>query len=112
MVQLALQNRYDWKKVARKFLVLYKKQVTPFFLKMRNQELKAQDRLTKTQKMGVEEDKTMIKIIENEGLEWELMCNALPLQSEAQIKNRYYTKIKNKQYYKRVLDEMKAQDEI
>jgi len=64
-----MELRQDWKKVTRRFDELYGKKVTPLFLKKKYKSIKEKflpgmKPLTRT------EDAIMVKVIEDNGLDW------------------------------------------
>lgn len=104
--KLAVQYKYDWKKVAKKFS---NKKYTPHFLKMR---FKGYDEgpVPKRVKFTHEEDILIAKYFDEYGVDWERMVAHFPNRTAMMIKNRYYSFIRKKNKYDHLLQEAKSLD--
>ena len=103
--EIACQNRYDWKKVTRKFEKSFGKKVTPLFLKNRYHAIR-----DNSGPLNEEDDKNLVRAIEQYGLNWENLYEVCPDKNKIQVRNRYYSKLKNKSYYKSVLDKIRTEE--
>ena len=103
MLELVQANRFNWKKISKKFQNFQQKKVTPLFLKNRYRQLKHENKITQSP-LGEKEDKLLVNAIENFGMNgWSKLYEAVPYASQIQVRNRYYSKLRNKAYYDEVL---------
>lgn len=104
--KLAVQYKYDWKKVAKKFS---NKKYTPHFLKMR---FKGHDEgpVPKRVKFTHEEDILIVKYFDEYGVDWEKMVAHFPNRTAMMLKNRYYSFIRKQGKYETLLQEAKSLD--
>lgn len=104
--KLAVQYKYDWKKVAKKFT---NKKYTPHFLKMR---FKGNDEgpVPKRVKFTHEEDILIAKYFDEYGVDWDRMVAHFPNRTAMMLKNRYYSFIRKQNKYDILLQESKFLD--
>ena len=99
--KLAVQYKFDWKKVAKKFA---NKKYTPHFLKMR---YKGYDEgpVPKRVKFTHEEDLMIAKYFDLYGVDWEKMVAHFPNRTAIMIKNRFYSYIRKNNRLENLLQE-------
>jgi len=99
--KLAVQYKFDWKKVAKKFA---NKKYTPHFLKMR---YKGYDEgpVPKRVKFTHEEDLMIAKYFDIYGVDWEKMAIHFPNRTAIMIKNRFYSYIRKNNRLENLLQE-------
>ena len=93
----------DWKKIAKK---LNHKKITPHFLKIRYKELIGTP-LQKRTKFVKKEDLMIVKYFESYGLDWTRMATHFSDRSPVMLKNRYYSFIRKKELYDKMLEEVR-----
>jgi len=91
-------------------LALTSKKVTPLFLKNRYKQYKEENGMSKGP-LTEQDDINIVKAIEKWGLKngWEKLYEAVPAANKIQVRNRYYTKLRNKAYYAEILEKIREE---
>jgi hypothetical protein len=99
--KLAVQYKFDWKKIAKKFT---NKKYTPHFLKMR---FKGNDEgpVPKRVKFTHEEDVMIAKYFDTYGVDWDKIVEHFPNRTAIMIKNRFYSYIRKNNRLENLLQE-------
>lgn len=100
--KLAVQYKFDWKKIAKKF---DNKKYTPHFLKMRYKG-HVEGPVPLRVKFTHDEDVLIAKYFNEYGVDWEKMVSHFPNRTPVMLKNRYYSHIRKNRKLEDLLKEL------
>jgi len=110
LLELAIRNRNDWKKIAKKILLTKGIRVSPKTLRCFHSRLISSKQATRT-KFTHNDDLNIIKYFLEYGMDWKKISDHFSDKNPVMIKNRFYSYIKKKGLVDKYIQELAQRHE-
>jgi len=111
LMDIAIQYKYDWKRITKRLQCLSGKKYATSFLKRRVKILKKQDNVTRNKRFSHEEDLLLIRYYKMYGLDWCKISHHFEGRDPIMLKNRYYSFIRRKGLISKLTRELDNSEE-